>query len=155
MLDQPSARGPAAPPTPTERFVVAPARRPSPWWWAGAVVAGSAYLLVNDPAKGHTFLPCPFRTMTGLDCPMCGATRATAALLRGHVGTALGYNVLWVALIPLVVWAWVTELRGGWATSRHPFRRRWFGIALVVVAVLFAVVRNLPWAPWSALGTTH
>lgn len=129
------------------------ARRPNPWWWAGAVAVGSAYLLVNDPTKGHTFLPCPFRALTGLDCPGCGATRATSSLLRGQVADALGYNVLWCALIPLVVWAWVVEVRGGWARARHPFRSKTFGVALVAVALVFTVVRNLPWTPWSALGT--
>ncbi|HVL65207.1 MAG TPA: DUF2752 domain-containing protein, partial [Actinomycetota bacterium] len=30
-------------------------------------------------------LPCPLKATTGIDCPLCGATRATFALLRGDV----------------------------------------------------------------------
>ena len=91
-------------------------------------------------------LPCLFRAATGLDCPLCGATRATLRLLRGDVAGALDFNALWVLSIPLLaVWfvmAW---------------RRRSFVIArpqlLFAVGLAFAVVRNLPWSPFNTLGT--
>lgn len=46
---------------------------------------------------------CPFRIATGRNCPLCGLTRSTHELLRGHVRAALGYN----ALTPLL---WATGL---------------------------------------------
>ena len=48
--------------------------------------------------------PCPWRTLTGLDCPFCGATRAAASLAHGDVVGALDHNALFVLVIlPLAV----------------------------------------------------
>jgi hypothetical protein len=37
---------------------------------------------------------CPLRSLTGLPCPTCGATRAAEAMLGGHVLDAVLYNPL-------------------------------------------------------------
>ncbi len=132
---------------------VTAARRIKPWSYAGAAAAGTAYLWLANPTTpgNHAFVPCPFKLLTGLDCPGCGATRATWAMVHGHPLRALGYNTLWCLLVPLLVWAWMLELRGRWPTSRHPFRARRFAPVLALLAVVFAVARNLPWAPLRAL----
>jgi len=46
-------------------------------------------------------LPCPFRTLTGWECPFCGATRLGASLLKGDLAAAFGHNP--VVLVGLVV----------------------------------------------------
>lgn len=45
--------------------------------------------------------PCPFRWLTGLQCPGCGSQRAFRALLEGHPLEAWSYNLL---LPPLLVY---------------------------------------------------
>ncbi|MEX0706159.1 MAG: DUF2752 domain-containing protein, partial [Nitriliruptoraceae bacterium] len=94
---------------------------------------------------------CPFRAVTGLDCPGCGATRALYALTQGDVLRAVDHNVFAVALVPLLAWAWV-----GWL--RHRLDRRptpptlapvtIHGIAIAIA--VFWVVRNLPGMAWLA-----
>jgi hypothetical protein len=37
---------------------------------------------------------CAFRTLTGLPCPTCGATRAVVALSRGAIGESFALNPL-------------------------------------------------------------
>jgi Protein of unknown function (DUF2752) len=104
-----------------------------------------AYVAAADPAKGGWFLPCPFHEVTGLWCPGCGLTRATHQLLRGHVLSALGSNLMlpvFGALV-LVAWAdWVVprRVRGPWL-ARVPATMWW---ALGAAMVTFAVLRNLP-----------
>lgn len=96
-------------------------------------------------------LPCPLKAMTGLDCPLCGATRATFALLRGDLGTALDFNALYVVLVPVVV-----VVAGLWLMRRRtPAVLQWrgFPVAALVVAVAYMAVRNLPFAPFDYLGT--
>lgn len=135
------------------RLLAAPAR-PRPWLLAAGALAGAAYLRLVDPTRpGSASLPCPFRAITGLDCPFCGSTRAAWALAHAEPVRALGYNALLIAFVPLVAWAWVLDTRGRFERSSHPFRRTSFWAVAGVVAVAFAVARNLPWEPWRALGS--
>ncbi len=45
-------------------------------------------------------LPCPFKYLTGLDCPGCGFQRSVLALLQGNISESFS---LYPATIPLVV----------------------------------------------------
>lgn len=61
-------------------------------------------------------LPCPFRMVTGWDCPLCGGTRMGRALLELDIAAAFAFNP--VVLIGLVVLtllgvAWTVEAIGG------------------------------------------
>lgn len=49
---------------------------------------------------------CPVRTITGLPCPSCGATRAAGALLEGDLLGAFSFN-------PLAALAGVVLIGGG------------------------------------------
>jgi hypothetical protein len=55
------------------------------------------------PARASFYPACPIREFLGIDCPGCGATRALAALLRGHVLEALRLNPLFVLLLPVAL----------------------------------------------------
>jgi len=45
-------------------------------------------------------LPCPFRYLTGIDCPGCGFQRSLLALLKGDLSSSLA---LYPATVPLMV----------------------------------------------------
>jgi hypothetical protein len=114
---------------------------------AGCVALGVVGLV--DPSRHALAPPCPLRSLTGLDCPLCGATRATHALLQGDVVRALDLNALYVLALPVLAvlvawWAWTG--RAAPVTERRAVR--W---AVVVLVVAFAVARNLP--PFTVLGT--
>jgi len=81
--------------------------------WGGVVLA----ILAVRPSLPlvATYLPrCALRTITGVPCPTCGATRATVALLDGRLLDSLALNPLLAAgvLVFLAVgviaplWAW-------------------------------------------------
>ncbi|HZC69386.1 MAG TPA: DUF2752 domain-containing protein [Jatrophihabitans sp.] len=107
-----------------------------------AALAGAALALdvAFDPIHRHVPL-CPLHAFTGLWCPLCGGLRAADSLVHGQLGAALHYNVLFVAALPLVLVWWLDWLRTG--RARQP---RSVVHALVVIAVAFAVLRNLPFA---------
>ena len=65
----------------------------------GAAIAllGAGPLLALLP--GHSGLPCPLRTLTGVPCPLCGSTTSVEDVFRGHVLDALQANPLGPAVI--------------------------------------------------------
>jgi hypothetical protein len=87
---------------------------------------------------------CPFHAVTGLWCPLCGSLRGVALLGDGQVLAALGSNLLLLVTLPVLAWGAVA-LAGGGAVA-GPWvvpRRAW--IALAAFAVLYTIIRNLPW----------
>jgi hypothetical protein len=121
--------------------------------YVGAFFAGGLALSALYATTG-VGLPCPFRAVTGWDCPLCGGTRMGAALLDGDVLAAFGHNPL--ALIGLLILGllgvlWAVEAVGGPAV-RLPRRlaerlrrvrpAQWLVVGLLA-AVSYTIVRNL------------
>jgi len=136
---------------------IAAARR-RPRWAAPAMAAAAAagvcaLAAVVDPYRGEG-VPCPFHTITGLWCPICGSSRSLHSLLHGHVAAAFARNPLFVAALPILLWswlAWTSDAIGGPRLRRVPVDRRvLIGASLVVGA--FWVARNLPFGPFRVLG---
>lgn len=111
-------------------------------------------LLLRPPVAG-AYPACPWRAITGTDCPFCGGLRSVSALASGDVGAAMDYNLLVVVLVPLVLLVAAGSLLLGrraepllsWLAS--PPALRSFG---VVVGAWF-VLRLLPVAPWLGSST--
>ena len=112
-----------------------------------AGIAGAAEYL---PRLRSVLPPCPVHTLTGLQCPGCGSTRMTLALLRGEISAAFGYNPLALLFVALVAgWSgWQ-----GWHGLRH---NRFVEMALPAatgrwvlwIVCAFTIARNLPWTPF-------
>ena len=56
-------------------------------------------------------LPCPFRELTGLPCPLCGATRAVTLALRGDPAF-LRFGAVWVVVLAAAALAGLLALAG-------------------------------------------
>lgn len=109
---------------------------------AAIAAAVLAALFRCDPQTSSWLPKCLFHEATGLYCPGCGNTRALHALLHGHVLLSLRYNPL---LIPAALTVLLLVIRPGLTANR--------GIAwsIAVVVIAFAILRNLPWPPFSWL----
>ena len=103
--------------------------------------SGAARSVLSSP--GDT---CLLHRTTGLQCPLCGGTRAVVALLNGHVIEAARLNLLGivfvVALAILIVRSFSFRVDALWA--------RWMsllpattGAACAAGVVVFGVARNL------------
>lgn len=110
------------------------------------LLAGAAYVAADNPSDGGVFLPCPFRTLTGLWCPGCGLTRATHYLFRGDVMQALRYNLFVVVILLGLSATWLAWLlhRAGRSVNVN----RWFPVWAQILAggalLAFAAIRNFP-----------
>jgi hypothetical protein len=121
--------------------------------YVGAFFAGGLALSALYATTGFG-LPCPFRAITGWDCPLCGGTRMGSALLHGDVQAAFLYNPL--ALIGLLVLGllgvlWAVEAAGGpafrlprsFATWLRRVRAgQWLALGLAI-AVIYTIARNM------------
>jgi hypothetical protein len=110
---------------------------------AGLGAAGLAYIAAVDPHRpGAVFPFCPFKVLTGWDCPACGGLRMTHDLLHGDLGAAVTDNVFLLVGLPLLAL---------WSLWRRRRGRRVVTTALLVVLGLatlgWTVVRNLPGFP--------
>ena len=91
--------------------------------------------------------PCPWRIVTGLDCPFCGATRAAASLAHGDLVTALDHNALFVLVIlPLAVLAWGVWAARSWRGQPAPVIANRTVLVLMAVTTGWWVLRlAVPW----------
>ena len=108
-----------------------------------ALTGALTYVGLADPHRpGFLFPGCPFKALTGLNCPGCGGLRMTHDLLHGDLAAAFVDNLfLLVGLPALVVWIVVR-----WRTGR-PIMTMPAIAVIAVLALTWTVVRNMPGFP--------
>lgn len=110
----------------------------------GLALAGAlTYIGLADPHRpGFLFPGCPFKALTGLDCPACGGLRMTHDLLNGDLGAAMVDNLFLLLALPVLsVW-----LAFRWRRGR-PLMPVWATVTLIVAAAAWTVLRNWPGFP--------
>jgi len=125
------------------------------FWELGVWVSAATVVVVlacADPSSSRWFPPCPFHALTGLDCPGCGSTRALHALLHGHVGAAINFNLLTLPGLAMVALGFGQQhserLRKWWLPLNRPK-------VILVVVLAFWLLRNLPFEPFLWLSSGH
>ncbi|NTY62985.1 DUF2752 domain-containing protein [Mycolicibacterium sphagni] len=110
----------------------------------GATAVGAlAYVGIVDPHRpGTLFPPCPFRLLTGWNCPFCGGLRMTHDLLHGDMSAAVVDNVFALVGLPLLAIWLVWRIKRGERAFPRPAV-----VVIVASAVIWTVVRNLPGFP--------
>ena len=110
----------------------------------GALLAGAmVYTGVADPHnRAALFPPCPFKMLTGWNCPACGGLRMTHDLLHGHIATAVVDNIYLLVGIPALL-AWLVFCR----YTGKPVATKPMYAVIVISAIAWTVLRNLPGFP--------
>ena len=92
---------------------------------------------IPEQAILHGPVVCPLKFATGLDCPLCGMTRAFVFAAHGDVAAAFAFNPGWplavAALAALVGLSWRDARNGTERTARSGrwlLRHAWLVIAL-------------------------
>jgi hypothetical protein len=96
-----------------------------------------------DPHRaGSLYPPCPFKLLTGWNCPACGGLRMIHDLTHIDLGAAVVDNAfLLVGLPVLAVWALLRRSTG------RPVVNGAVIAVLVVSTITWTVIRNLPGFP--------
>lgn len=109
------------------------------------VAVGLGLKLIN-PATAWYAPKCPFRLLTGLNCPGCGLQRLIHALLMGHPLEAIRYNYYMVFALPYAMLFGVE-----WVMTDGPRRERiarvienrWMVGFYVVSFLAWLIIRNI------------
>lgn len=110
--------------------------------WVGVLGCLGLIGLV-DPHHRHSMFPlCPFKLLTGWNCPACGGLRMTHDLLHGDIAAAVTDNVVLLLGIPMLA---------GWFLLRRHHGRQLVplpaALTIAAVAIGWTVLRNLPGFP--------
>ena len=109
------------------------------------VSLGLTYFYI-DPATFYIVPKCPFRLLTGFDCPACGIQRAFHHLLHCDWGIAIRYNYFLVVSVPYFVLVFVTTFSNNMYIQKarvyiqHPITVR----IVLVLTLLWWILRNIP-----------
>ena len=118
-----------------------------------ATAVGSFIVGYFNPVSAGFFPPCPLYQTFGINCPGCGLTRGFHALFHGDFLAAIHYN----ALLPVFAFIFsymlismiLVAVRGrGLSWKVFPPSALY---AFLVLMVVFAVLRNLPFYPFTLL----
>jgi uncharacterized protein DUF2752 len=112
---------------------------------AATGLAGAAFLYRYSPQEYSFYPRCPFYALTHHYCPGCGATRAVAELLHGHVAAALHFNAAVTLLMPALLWYFA---RMYWTAVQDnriewPQVPEWSWRVALAFVLIFAVVRDI------------
>jgi len=114
------------------------------------IVIGSLVLLFFNPTTTGFFPVCPFRALTGLQCPGCGSTRACYQLMHLHPIAAFKLNPLMMLTLPFILYGLAGFTKS--AVTGKPQRRIFIPSiylwAWLAVVIFFWVFRNTPWYPF-------
>lgn len=110
----------------------------------GVLLGGAvAYIGLADPHDPDFVFPaCPFKLLTGWNCPACGGLRMTHDLLHGDVAAAAVDNIFLLIGLPALL-AWVAVR---WRIGRPIFPTQAIAV-IAVLAVAWTVARNMPGFP--------
>lgn len=119
-------------------------RRWLPALGSGALLVGAVgYVGLVDPHKPDSVLPiCPFRLLTGWNCPACGGLRMVHDVLHGDLAAAISDNVFLLVGIPLLIGWILLRRRSGKSPLSLPA-----ATTVVIATLAWTVVRNLPGFP--------
>lgn len=107
-----------------------------------ALVGALAYIGLGDPHRPGFFPACPFRALTGWECPACGGLRMTHDVLHADFAAAVTDNVFMLVGIPaLLVW-----LMFRWRQGRALMPPA-ATVTVIVALIAWTVVRNWPGFP--------
>lgn len=100
--------------------------------------------------------PCLFKKMTSLQCPGCGSARACYHLLHGNFLAAIDYNLLLTGFLPLLLMECFSRLfniKPTTVSKLQVITNHIRPVHVLIVVIVFWVIRNLPFYPFSLLSS--
>lgn len=106
------------------------------WVLLGIVFIGALLLYQRyNPMEAAFFPACPFKSITGLECPGCGSQRAIHHLLNLEIGKAFQYNALLILAIPYILLGAIFDRISAPSDKVLKWRKRLYGTKAIGVVL--------------------
>lgn len=112
------------------------------------------YYRFNPSVDTTHFISCPSKTILGFNCPGCGSQRLIHHLLNFEFGQAFRYNPLLFIGLPFVGFILVQFISNtifGTNYRTKLFYNNKFVLFIFILLLLYAVLRNIPFEPFTYL----
>lgn len=125
-------------------------KRPVPFPAVAAAAYGFLLLQASRPVVPEGLTLCPFKLVTGCDCPGCGMGHSLVAAMRGDWAASWCYHPLGMPLALLwtmwLMWGALNMIRGrDFSEGFLPIvRRPGFSCAALIVTFAVYAVRHFP-----------
>ena len=106
-----------------------------------------------NPVEHQIFPKCTFHSLTGYHCPGCGSQRAIHSLLHFNFKGVISNNILFLPAMLLVLYHYIHPVLNRIFNWRLPniFYYKKLPWMIFIVVILFWILRNLPYYPFSVL----
>lgn len=115
----------------------------------------SIFLFFNKPGESKLLPPCLFNSITNLYCPGCGTTRMFYCLLHLDIYSAFRCNMLAMICLPIIIYSFISFSLSVYSKGKINLPTitysKGLSISLVVSIIVFMVLRNIPFEPFSWL----
>jgi len=117
------------------------------------ILAPVVLFFMLEPSKNQLFPRCAFNALTGYYCPGCGSQRAIHSLLHLNITGVVHNNVLFLPAVLAVAYHYlhpVLNRKFSWRLPNIFYMKNTPWIIFGII-VLFWIIRNFPWYPFSVL----
>ena len=106
-----------------------------------------------NPVEYVIFPKCIFHSVTGYHCPGCGSQRAIHSLLHLNLAGVVGNNFLFLPAVLLIIYHYMHSFLNTKFKWKLPniFYYKSTPWVLFVIVILFWILRNLPFYPFTIL----
>ncbi|MBN1819443.1 MAG: DUF2752 domain-containing protein [Prolixibacteraceae bacterium] len=113
----------------------------------------SAIFFFLNPEEEGVFPECIFHSVTGYYCPGCGSQRAFHNLLHLNFTGVVSNNLLFLpGMLVLIYGIALPFINRRFNTNyKNILYNKWTPLWIFIIIILFAVLRNLPYYPFSVL----
>ena len=85
-------------------------------------------------------LPCQYKQLFGIDCPLCGFQRSLISLLEGNIKESI---IQYPAMLPLILTLWIFIVLYILKLRRRKLIIQWILLLDLSIMLLNCVIRNI------------
>ncbi len=112
--------------------------------FTAAILLAAVLLYLTAGVFFDFFIPCPFRTFTGLRCPGCGLSHAAVCLTHLDIKGAFMANALFIPIYAYLIYTFIkTFIHKKKDPHTGHDAGMWIDLVFLVVIIFWWIIRNV------------